>query len=112
MSERLTLDEPHRRFTAEEVMRMVQAGILGEDDRLELIGGELLLMSPQDPAHAAIVSRLTRLLLQGYPQGFCVRVQLPLAATASDLLEPDLVIARGTESTYGNRHPSGSDWYS
>lgn len=109
MSERLSLDEPHRRFTVDEVMRMVQAGILREDDRLELIGGELLLMSPQDPAHATIVSRLTRLLLQSYPQGTCVRVQLPLAATPWDLPEPDLVVARGAESTYANQHPAGSD---
>lgn len=88
---------------------MVHAGIIGEDDHVELVDGELLLASPRDPAHAAIVSRLTRLLLERYGVDSCVRVQLPLAASRNDLPEPDLVVARGSESAYVDRHPSGRD---
>lgn len=88
---------------------MVEAGIIGDGDRVELVDGELLEMSPQDPVHASIVSRLTRLLLQSYGSNCCVRVQLPLAAGRTDLPEPDLAVAKGSESAYVSRHPGGLD---
>jgi len=50
-----------RRFTVDELERMVRAGILHEDDRVELLDGQIVEMSPINPPHAACVNRLTRL---------------------------------------------------
>jgi len=88
---------------------MVRAGILGEDDHVELIEGELLVMSPQDPPHAGAINRLTRRLVGAYGPGHLVRVQLPLHVSRHSLPEPDVVVARGDEAAFDARHPAGAD---
>ncbi len=50
------------RFTVEDYHRMAAAGILGEDDRVELIAGEIVEMSPVGPVHVACVALLNALL--------------------------------------------------
>lgn len=51
-----------RRFTVDEYERMAEAGILGEDDPVELLEGEVVEMAPVGPRHAGCVKRLNRLL--------------------------------------------------
>ena len=65
----------HRLFTVAEYACMLTAGILSEDDRVELIDGEVRVMSPIGPLHAAMVDRLTRLLVLRCAQAAIVRVQ-------------------------------------
>jgi len=50
-----------RRFTVGEYGRMIETGILGEDDRIELLEGEIVEMAPIGSRHAACVNRLTQL---------------------------------------------------
>lgn len=101
--------EPRRKMTTDEVLAMVRAGILGEDDRVELIEGELLTMSPQEPVHASVVQRLSARFFRAYDEDHQVRVQLPLVASATSLPEPDLAVVRGDEDAFVERHPSGTD---
>jgi len=94
-------DRPVHPLTAEDVMGMVRAGILGEDDRVELLHGVLTAMSPQDPPHAIVVQRLTAWLAPLMVAGTCdVRVQLPFVVPdATSLPEPDIAVVdhvRGT----------------
>jgi hypothetical protein len=56
-----------RLFTVAEYAQMLTAGILSEDDRVELIDGEVRVMSPIAPLHAALVDRLTRTLYSCVP---------------------------------------------
>jgi Uma2 family endonuclease len=88
---------------------MVSAGIIDEDDRVELIEGELYLMSPQDPPHAGTTGKLNMLLTKVYGGDFVVRVQLPLIASEHSLPEPDFAVVKGAPETYETRHPSGAD---
>jgi hypothetical protein len=76
-----------RRFTAEEYHRMVEAGILAEDDRLELIEGEILEMSPIGRHHAAMVNRRP----SGHGVSRVVRCGEQIAAIAF----PDRMLAVG-----------------
>jgi Uma2 family endonuclease len=97
-----------RPFTAEDVHGMVEAGILGEDEPVELLAGELVIVSPQAPPHAALISEIEHLLRRAYADAH-VRVQCPLAASADSLPEPDLAVVRGRPRDYLRRHPGGAD---
>ena len=58
----MSVVEIHRhRFTVDDFARMGEAGIFAEDDRVELIDGEMREMTPIGPAHAAVVDRLAEL---------------------------------------------------
>lgn len=103
------LDLPRRKFTADEVERMVEAGILAGDERVELLEGELVLVSPQGTRHAALVSELDRLLAGVYEGSAHVRVQVPIDAGPRSRPEPDLAVARGRPLDYVERHPGRRD---
>lgn len=83
---------PTRRFTAAEVERMVEVGILGEDERVELIDGELQVVSPQGWEHQRTILLLTRLLGAAYGERFGMRVQMTLAGLPDSLPEPDVAV--------------------
>lgn len=74
---------------------MVEEGLFREE-RVELLQGVLVEMSPQGTRHAAIVQRLTTLLVPPLVGRAAVRIQLPLAASLDSLAEPDVaVVAAG-----------------
>ena len=102
-------DLPRRRFTVAEVYRMTADGILHEDEPVQLLDGELIVVSPQDPSHAACVAELTARLAEAYGRGRHVRCQLPLEATPDSLPEPDVAVVAGQPLDYRGRHPAGRD---
>ena len=66
------------RFSVEDYHRMAQAGILVEDDRVELIDGEIMEMAPIGPRHAGTVKELADLLWRRLQGGAIVSVQDPI----------------------------------
>jgi Uma2 family endonuclease len=91
----LTLGERDiRPLTADEVLRMVDAGILGEDERVELLRGVLTEVSPKSPAHGLIAARLIEWLTVGARAGgYRVLVGHPLVVPdPTSLPEPDIVV--------------------
>jgi Uma2 family endonuclease len=100
---------PRRCFTAADLETMVDAGILDEDERVELLDGDLILVSPQGPRHAALLAELRGLLAEAFGLSWHVRVQSPLAAGSHSLPEPDLAVVRGAPRSYLDRHPEGGD---
>ena len=87
-------DREVRPLTADEVLRMVDAGILGEDDRVELLGGVLTRVSPKGRAHEAVKERLIRWLAAGLADGrYAVRAESGLAVPdRTSLPEPDVAV--------------------
>jgi Uma2 family endonuclease len=96
-----------RRFTANEYMRMAEAGILGEDERIELIRGEILAMSPIGPRHCTAVDRFTYLLVTALGPRAWVRVQGTVRLFPDTMPEPDLAILRRRD--YSDAHPTPAD---
>lgn len=82
---------------------LVEQGVFGPDDRIQLLEGELVEMSPQKPPHAGIVERLNELLMPALVGRFRVRVQLPLAAGEYSEPEPDVAVVPADEPR--ERHP-------
>jgi Uma2 family endonuclease len=100
----LLLESP-RRLTVEEYHRMIEAGILDEDERLELLEGVIVAMSPQKDRHAWPVEFLTRVLVEALGDAYRVRAQLPLTLDANNEPEPDLAVVRAGRRVKG-RHPT------
>jgi Uma2 family endonuclease len=95
---------PVRRFTVDEYHRMSEAGVLGEDDRVELLEGWVVPKVPQSPLHAAAIGLVQERLGQALPAGFHIRVQSPLT-TADSEPEPDLAVVSGGSARYRDHHP-------
>ncbi|MDW8352275.1 MAG: Uma2 family endonuclease [Anaerolineae bacterium] len=88
---------------------MREAGILTEDDRVELIAGEIRQMSPIGPVHASIVRRLTRLLANLVGNATSISVQNPIQLDDYSEPIPDLAIPKPRDDDYASRHPGGQD---
>ncbi len=82
------------RFTVEEFHKMGEAGIFGEDDRVELIDGEVVEMSPIGWRHVWSVNALTMLLATQAQGRYVVSVQNPLTISEHGQPQPDLVLVQ------------------
>jgi Uma2 family endonuclease len=98
-----------RRFTRQEYYRMAEVGILGGRDRVELIGGEIVEMSPPGRHHRAFVNNLNRLLSRRLPEHVVVSVQNPLPLTDDTEPQPDLAVLRGRDVSYKDREAWAED---
>lgn len=94
-----------RLFTVAEYHQMTQSGILAEDDRVELIEGEIVEMSPIGSRHAACVKRLNRLLTQQVGERALIGVQDPIRLSEHSEPQPDLTLLRLRSDFYALAHP-------
>lgn len=88
----VTLAAPIHRLTLDDVMRMVEAGILEESSRVELIDGVLLDMNPTGPAHDGLTARLNKLFARALPEEYEVRPQLQFNLGDGGFVVPDLMV--------------------
>jgi len=98
-----------RLFTVDEFHRMGEAGILGEDDRLELLDGEIVEMTPIGTRHAACVRRFNHLFSRRAGAVAIVDVQNPVILSERTELYPDLVLLKQRADFYGESHPRPAD---
>ena len=98
-----------RSFTVAEYHRMAEAGILREDDRVELVEGEIVQMTPIGSRHAACVMRLVQLLSRQLGQGVLVNVQNPIRLGEYSEPQPDVTLLRFRPDFYAQSHPGPTD---
>jgi Uma2 family endonuclease len=98
-----------RLFTREEYHRMAEVGILKRTDRVELIRGEILRMSPIGRRHVAFVDNLNQLLVTRLAGRAIVSVQSGVALTDDTEPEPDLKVLRRRPVPYKEREAWGED---
>lgn len=96
-------------FTVDEYHRMAQGGVFGEDDRVELIEGEIIEMIPIGSRHAAAVKRLNAILSQRIGAHVLVGVQDPIRLGEHSEPQPDLTLLRPREDFYASGHPGPED---
>jgi Uma2 family endonuclease len=105
----MAVHAPKHAFTVEEYHRMAEAGIFTEDDRVELVEGEVLEMAAIGRRHAGIVNRLTRIFSRGLGDRAVITVQNPVELGDRSEPEPDLSIARPRSDFYGESHPTPAE---
>jgi Uma2 family endonuclease len=98
-----------RKFTVKQYHQMAEAGILTEDDRVELIRGEIVEMTPIGRRHAACVDRLNEMFILRLAQATIVRVQNPVELDDNSEPQPDLVLLRRRADFYEAGHPQAED---
>ena len=106
---RAAVEVPRHRFTVDDFALLGEAGVFTEDDRVELIDGDVRDMTPIGPPHAWIVSRLNQRLVLRLASRAFVSVQNPLRLDDHTEPLPDLVVARGGEDDYAERHLEAGD---
>ena len=85
---------PRRRFTVAEIEAMTRAGVLSDDERIELIGGEVVPMSPKGAVHEAIKFELNRFFQRAAPDHLTIAQETTLRLDAATFLEPDFCVFR------------------
>lgn len=95
------------RLTVTDYHAMADAGILTEQDRVELIDGELIDMAPIGPQHADLTDYLLRSFARQLPEDKIVRIQNPLQLNRYDEVYPDAAIVHNRR--YTDRHPYPED---
>lgn len=88
---------------------MVDAGILRERDRVELIRGEVFTMSPIGTAHVAAVNRATRALIMKAGDAAIVSIQNTIVLDDFTAPEPDVVLMKPREDFYASKHAGPDD---
>jgi Uma2 family endonuclease len=83
---------PRRAFTVGDIDRMINAGVIGQDERFEVIEGDLVMMSAKHAGHDRVKHALTMALAQASPKGMYVGVAASLQLAPDILVEPDITI--------------------
>ncbi len=97
------------RITVDQYDQMVESGVLGEDEPVELLGGVLLRQTLKKPRHVFPTEETRKQLERIVPAGWYVRQEGPVRIPLFDEPEPDVAVARGNSRTYRKHHPGPKD---
>ena len=96
-------------LTTHDFHKMGEVGILGEDDRIELVDGELIDMAPIGSLHAGTVMRLTSLFVQALAGRAILSPQNPVLLADQSEPQPDIAVLRNRADFYRSSHPVPDD---
>ncbi len=101
---------PHRPvdYSAERYFALVDEGLIAPDDKVELLEGIIVAMSPQSPQHASAVWRTTHALEKAIGKRALVRSQCSFLASWISVPEPDVCVVEGSVEDYDECHPSSA----
>jgi Uma2 family endonuclease len=97
-----------RKFTVAEYHRMIDAGILTDEDQVELLENNVVLKMPRNPAHDGTIDLIRDALDRVRPAGWMLRCQQAITLADSEP-EPDFALVRGDRRTYLAAHPGPAD---
>ncbi len=83
---------PRRAFTVDDISRMIEAGVIREDEKFELIEGEIVMMAAKGIVHERIKSALNVAVVRALPGHLTVGVEATLRLTNTIMLEPDIAV--------------------
>jgi Uma2 family endonuclease len=87
---------PRRAFSVDEIRRMIDAGVIHEDEQIELIEGELVMMAAKGFAHDLIRNALTVAIARALPEGVMMGAEMTLQFSDNTILEPDITVYKRT----------------
>ena len=103
------IDFSPRRWSVDEYNKMAECGVIGPDERVELIDGEVVPLSAHDKLHSDSVALATNLLVRAFGATHLVRVGLPIQVGDFSEPEPDFAFVRPEQQSSARRHPTSAD---
>ncbi len=100
-------DEPTR-FSVAAYFGLVETGVLTERDRVELLEGVIVAMTPMNPPHAGSVTKVSRALLAAVGARASVRTRFPVILRPGSAPEPDVAVVAGCDDDYLDAHPESA----
>ena len=94
-----------RRWTRQEYERMGELGLFRPDERVQLLDGEIVTMTPQNSPHAAAIGKTERVLARVFGDAYWIRIQMPIVLDPDSEPEPDVAVVSGTPADYVQEHP-------
>jgi Uma2 family endonuclease len=101
-----TLPIRTRRWTRKEYDRLVELGVLHEDEPIELVDGQMVVREPKHTPHVTATALAVEALRGAFGAGWLVRAQDPVALDDDSEPEPDVTVVRGVPRDYLAEHPS------
>ena len=96
------------RWTTERYLRLVDEGVLGPDDKVELLEGVIVAMAPSNVPHDGTLGLVSHALFRAVADCATVRVQLSFVAGPYSLPEPDLAVVPGSARDYERARPTSA----
>ncbi len=106
----ITPSVPHEptRFSVAAYFGLLETGELTERDRVELLEGVIVAMTPMDPPHAGSVTKVSRALLEAVGARASVRTRCQLILRPRSVPEPDVAVVAGCDDDYFSAHPESA----
>ncbi len=110
MTKKAVQQEDYFHWTLEQYHQLAEANILREEDRIELLNGQIVNISPIGKLHAAAVRRIDKLLEKILGDEFLISTQNPISLAINDTEpQPDLVVLKPRTDFYATQHPGPED---
>jgi Uma2 family endonuclease len=100
-----------RLISVAEYDRMIELGLFNEDERVELLNGEIITIMPKGTKHSAINDKVAKFFYRNLSEDVVIRNQNPIILDDFSEPEPDIVLAKWNENEYLEKHPSPEDIY-
>jgi Uma2 family endonuclease len=107
-AESITIESPYR-ITVDQYERMIETGIVGDGDRIELIDGIMVTKVTKSPEHGYSGITIIKSIYGLLPAGWTWRVEQPIRIPDYNEPEPDVAVLRGSDNDYRHRTPGPGD---
>jgi Uma2 family endonuclease len=96
----MRMESVRKLFTADDVVKMAEAGLFGDDERIELIDGEIVEMTPVGARHMGCVNRATAFMTEAFGRKAIVSIQNAMRLNIHNMPQPDVVILKPRADFY------------